>query len=383
MPTITLPGPNRTLQPYATRPPIAFPIARPPYNRMAFAVAHVVADPLSDGERAIDWDATIDYRLYLWSLGLGVGEAMDTAQRGGGLDWLGSIELIRRSVAAAPPGAAIVSGASTDHLPPTLQRGGANVAQIVGAYVAQCEAIERVGGRIALLPSRALMACARSPDDYKLVYGRVLTQVREPVILHWLGEMFDPSLAGYWGDRAVEHAAGTFLDIVMANAGKIDGIKLSLLDPELELEFRRRLPRGVRMYTGDDVNFPELIAGDDDGHSHALLAVFDPIAPAAAAALGCLQRGDLDGYHATLAPSVALAQHMFRPPAQHYTAGLVFMAYLNGHQSHFTMVNGQQSSRSVLHLSELFRLADEAGLLRDPDDACARMNRLLALAGIG
>ena len=383
MPTITLPGPHRTLAPYATRPPVPFPIARPPYNRMAYAAAHVVADPLGDSENAIDWDATIDYRLYLWSLGLGVAEAMDTAQRGAGLDWLASIELIRRSVAAAPPGAAIVSGASTDHLPPGLQHGGANSAQIVGAYLAQCEAIERVGGRIVLMASRALAACARSPDDYKLVYGKVLPQMREPVIVHWLGEMFDPALAGYWGHRSIEEAAGTFLEIVTTHAAKIDGIKLSLLDPEIELELRRRLPRGVRMYTGDDFNYPELIAGDDDGYSHALLGVFDPIAPAAAAALGCLQRGDLDAYYETLLPTVALARHMFRAPTQFYKTGIVFMAYLNGHQSHFAMIGGLQAARSVLHLVEIFRLADAAGLLRDPDDACARMGRVLALAGLG
>ena len=378
-----LPGPQRTLLPHTTRPPVPFQGARQPYNRMAYASAHVVADPLSDRENAIDWDATIDYRLYLWSLGLGVAEAMDTAQRGAGLDWMTSIELLRRCVASSPPGAAIVCGANTDHLPATLQHGAGNMAQIAGAYLAQCEAIERVGGRIVLMPSRALAASARSVDDYNLVYGKVLSQVREPVILQWLGEIFDPALASYWGDGSIDGAAGNLLEIVTTHAAKIDGIALQLLDPDLELEFRRRLPRGVRMYTGDELNYPTLMAGDDDGYSHAMLGVLNPIAPAAAAALGCLQRDELDDYLAILEPTQALAQHMFRSPTQAYTAGIVFMAYLNGHQPHFMMIGGQQSARSILHLAELFRLADEAGLLRDPDDACARMSRVLALAGLG
>ena len=203
------------------------------------------------------------------------------------------------------------------------------------------------------------------------------------MILHWLGDMFDPALATYWGDATVDGAALTFLDIVTANAAKIDGVQISVLDAALEVEFRRRLPRGVRMYTGDELNYPELIAGDDDGYSHALLGVFDAIAPAAAAALGFLQRGDLDGYHETLSPTLALARHVFRSPAQFYRTGLAFMAYLNGHQSHFMMIGGQQSARPLLHLTELFRLADQAGLLRDPDDACARMGRVLAVAGVG
>lgn len=381
MPTIILPGPHRTLERYTTRPPVPFPVARPPFSRVAYAAAHVVADPFADSDPwttpAIDWDATLDYRHYLWSLGLGVAEAMDTAQRGAGLDWLASIELIRRSVAAAPPGAAIVCGAGTDHLPPNP-----TIAQVIGAYEAQCESIEKVGGRIVLMASRALAAVARSPDDYKWVYGKVLAQVQEPVILHWLGEMFDPALAGYWGHSSIDAAMATCLDVITANAAKIDGIKISLLDADREIALRRHLPRGVRMYTGDDFHYPELIAGDDDGYSHALLGIFDPIAPAAAAALACLQRSDLDTYHETLRGTVALSRHMFRAPTQFYKTGVVFMAYLNGHQPHFAMIGGQQSARSLVHLAELFRLADAAGLLRDPDDACLRMGRVLAVNGV-
>ena len=381
MPTITLPGPDRGLQRYTTRPPRVFPAARPPFNRVALAAAHVVADPLADGdpwlEAAIDWDATIDYRQYLWSLGLGVAEAMDTAQRGMGLDWPTSLELIRRSLAAAPPGAIIACGAGTDHL-----ANGASLEQVIEAYEMQCAQVEKLGGHIILMASRALAAAARSPDDYKWVYGRILRQVANPVILHWLGDMFDPALAGYWGHKAIAAAMDTCLEVITANAAKVDGIKISLLDKDREIEMRRRLPRGVRMYTGDDFNYAELIAGDDEGYSHALLGIFDSIAPAASAALGSLHRNDLSTFHEILAPTVPLSRHIFRAPTRFYKTGVVFMAYLNGHQDHFCMVGGQQSARSLPHLTELFRLADEAGLLRDPDDACARMARVMAVHGL-
>ncbi len=381
MPTITLPGLHRTLERFTTKPPQPFPLARPPFSRVAYAAAHVVADPLADTDpwihSAIDWDATLDYRHYLWSLGLGVAEAMDTAQRGSGLDWPASIELIRRSVAAAPPGGLIVCGAGTDHLPPN-----ATIQQVIGGYEAQCESIEKVGGRIVLMASRALAAVARSPDDYQWVYGKILTQLRHPVILHWLGDRFDPALANYWGHASLDAATATCLDIINAHPAKVDGLKLSLLDANREVALRRHLPRGVRLYTGDDFHYPDLIAGDDEGYSHALLGIFDPIAPAAAAALAHLQRGDLDAYHDALRPTVPLARHMFRAPTQFYKTGIVFMAYLNGHQPHFAMIGGQQSARSLLHLAELFRLADGAGLLRDPDDACLRMARVLAVHGL-
>lgn len=376
MPTLTLPGPGRTLQRYTTHPPRLPPQGRPPFNRLALAAAHIVADPLSD-RPAIDWDATIDYRLYLWSLGLGVAEATDAAQRGVGLDWPASLELIRRSIAAAPPGAALYCAASTDHLPPN-----APITQIIGAYEAQCESVEKLGGRIVLLASRALAACARGPDDYKWVYGRVLAQTRAPVLLHWPGEIFDPAVATYWGHASVDDALSTCLDIINANAAKIDGVAFALLDPVREVALRRHLPRGVRLYTGDELNFPDLIAGDDDAYSHAMLGILDVIAPAAAAALACLQRDDTQTYFDILNPTLPLARHLLRPPAGLYRTGIVFMAYLNGHQSHFTMVAGHQSARSLPYLAEIFRLADAAGLLRDPDDATIRMARVLAVQGI-
>jgi len=385
MPTLNLPTAARGIEPYATAAPRSFPMASAPFPRIAYSAAHVVADPLADVDPwvtpALDWDRTIAYRRYLWSLGLGVAEAMDTAQRGMGLDWPASLELIRRSLDAARdvPGALVACGVGTDHL---AVRPGLTPDDVIRAYEEQAEAVEALGGRIILMASRALAACATEPDDYRRVYGRILSGVREPAILHWLGDMFDPALAGYWGSAAFAPAMETCLDVIGANAAKVDGIKVSLLDKDKEVVMRRRLPRSVRMYTGDDFNYPELIAGDGHGHSDALLGIFDAIAPAAAAALGSLGRNDLDTYNGILAPTVPLSRHIFKAPTRFYKTGVVFMAWLNGHQDHFTMVGGQQSTRSLPHLAELFRLADQAGLLRDPEDACTRMRTLLAAQGV-
>jgi hypothetical protein len=317
----------------------------------------------------------------LWSLGLGVAEAMDTAQRGMGLDWPTSLELIDRSLrlARTVPNALIACGAGTDHL---VTQSDTTIDDVIAAYELQCEAIESRGGRLILMASRALAACAKSPADYAKVYGRVLSQVRAPVILHWLGDMFDPALTGYWGQSQVDRAMDVCLEIIEQHAAKIDGIKISLLDKDKEVAMRRRLPEGVRMYTGDDFNFAELIAGDSHGYSDALLGIFDPIAPAAAAALAALANGDTAAFNAVLAPTVPLSRHIFAAPTRFYKTGVVFMAWLNGHQSHFTMVGGQQSARSLAHLAQLFRLADAANLLRDPELACARMRHLLAVNGV-
>jgi Protein of unknown function (DUF993) len=384
MPSLILPGPEG-LRPYALRPPRAFPRATQPFPRLALAAAHVVADPLAEHdpwlEARLDWDRTIAYRRHLWSLGLGVAEAMDTAQRGMGLDWPAALELIRRSLDAARdiPGAILASGAGTDHLAPGPE---VTIDAVIAAYEEQCAAIERLGGRIILMASRALAAAARGPGDYVRVYDRLLRQVRAPVIIHWLGEMFDPALAGYWG--AADHgvAMETALDVIAAHAPKVDGVKISLLDQAKEVAMRQRLPPGVRMYTGDDFHYPELIAGDGTRHSDALLGIFDPIAPAVGGALAALAEGDTAGFHAILAPTVPLSRHVFRAPTRFYKTGVVFLAWLNGHQDHFTMVGGQQSARSIGHFAALFRLADAAGLLRDPDLATARMRTLLALHGV-
>jgi len=385
MPTLNLPVEGGRLEPYTTKPPRAFPAAKPPFNRIAYAAAHVVADPAADGDpwldAKIDWERTIAFRRYLWSHGLGVAEAMDTAQRGMGVDWPTSLELIRRTLDAAKdfPGAQVGSGTGTDHLEP-----GADVRidDVIRAYEQQCEAVEALGGRIVLMASRALVKAARSGDDYVKVYGRILSQVKEPVIIHWLGEMFDPALAGYWGHKNHAKAMDVAIDIITANAAKVDGVKVSLLDKDKEIAMRARLPQGVRMYTGDDFNYAELIAGDARGYSDALLGIFDAIAPAASAALGAFSRGDSKTFHDILAPTVPLSRHIFKTPTRFYKTGVVFMAYLNGLQDHFTMVGGQESARSTLHLAELFRLADAAGLLSDPDRAATRMRAVMATHGV-
>ncbi|MFS3137623.1 dihydrodipicolinate synthase family protein [Gluconacetobacter sacchari] len=385
MPSLQLPDDQGRLSVLTLRQPRDFPPPGRPFSRIAFSAAHVVPDPLRPrdprGEHPIDWDATLDYRRYLWSLGLGVAEAMDTAQRGMGLSWPQARELIRRSAAAARdiPGARIASGAGTDHLPPDQP---ASLKEIVTAYEEQCAAIEAAGSQIILMASRALARTARGPDDYAAVYGHILSNVRGKVILHWLGDMFDPRLHGYWGSADPDQAAETVLRIIAAHRDRIDGIKVSLLDRQREIDLRARLPRGVRMYTGDDYNYADLIADDAHGrHSDALLGIFDAIAPAAAAALGALSAGDMAAFHDILEPTVPLSRLIFEPPTRFYKTGVVFMAYLNGHQSHFSMLGGMESARSVVHLSNLFRLANAASLLRDPDLCCHRMKLFLSVQG--
>jgi hypothetical protein len=390
--SLTLPVAGGTLAPYTLRgtTPIK-PASGVKFNRIAYSAAHVVADPLAAIDPwlqcAVDWDTTIAYRRHLWSLGLGVAEAMDTAQRGMGLDWPTSLELIRRSLDAAKdvPGALVASGCGTDHLSLIDVK---SVDDVIRAYEEQMAAIEALGGKLIVMASRALAHVARSPGDYERVYDRILTQARQPVVLHWLGDMFDPALAGYWGTADVDAAMDTALGIIAAHPHKVDGIKISLLDKDKEIAMRRRLPAGVRMYTGDDFNYAELIAGDGHGSepthgkSDALLGIFDAIAPAASAALGELALGNTEKFHAILGPTVPLSRHIFAAPTRFYKTGVVFMAWLNGHQKHFTMVGGQQSTRSLQHLAELFRLADAAHLLEQPELAVARMKTLLALHGV-
>ena len=384
--SIRLPQADRSVETYKLSVPKSFPDkVSGPMNRIAFSAAHVVADPLADADpwlqAAIDWDKTIAYRERLWDLGLGVAEAMDTAQRGMGLDWPTSLELIRRSVGAAKArgDALVFSGAGTDHLAPEAAR---SVDDVIRAYEEQFSAIEGVGGRIILMASRALARVAKSADDYVKVYDRILSQSKEPVIIHWLGDMFDPALAGYWGTGDLDAAMDTCVSIINSHAEKVDGVKISLLDKDKEIAMRRRLDKRVRMYTGDDFNYAELIAGDEQGYSDALLGIFDAIAPAASAALDAFTHGNVALFHDILAPTVPLSRHIFRAPTRFYKTGVVFMAYLNGHQDHFTMVGGQESARSTLHLAELFRLADKAGLLRDPDLAVERMRFVLATHGV-
>src|ERR671923_2222205 len=382
-PTLTLPRADGTLSRYTLtgRTPVAG-APGPIQSRIGMAAVHVVADPLAainpSLDVALDWDATLAYRRYVWSLGLAVAEAMDTAQRGMGLPWSSARALIARSVADAKsiPGAVIASGAGTDDLAAGPR---VTIADVEAAYEESCGYIESVGGRIILMASRALAACAKGPDDYVKVYGRILGQVREPVIIHWLGDMFDPALAGYWGSHDLDRASETLLAIVRDHASKIDGVKISLLDQRREIAMRRRFPGGVRMYSGDDFDYPTTIGGDAEGPSHALLGVFDVIAPAASAALHALDHGERAAFDRILQPTLPLSRHLFGDPTRFYKTGVVFMAYLNGHQDHFRMVGGMESARSAVHLAKLFELADQAHLFRDPDRAAARMRHLMAV----
>jgi Protein of unknown function (DUF993) len=378
---IVLPASDGTLQPYQLAPPRGWlrPEA-PPRSRVAYAAAHVVADPLGDPAApvpAIDWDATLRVRRHLWAYGLRVAEAMDTAQRNMGLDWDCARELAKRSADAAKdfgdPAELVAAGVGTDHAPDA-----ADLDAIIKAYSQQLHAIRATEAGVVLMASRELAAVARGPEDYASVYGAVLSQVDRPVIVHWLGEMFDPQLAGYWGSPDIWRASETLLQLIRENIAKIDGVKVSLLDAQHEIALRTALPPGVRLYTGDDFNYPSLIASG----SHALLGIFDAIAPAAATALKALDDGDMLRYEEVLGPTVALSRKIFEAPTYNYKTGLAFLSWLAGHQDAFVMIRGAQAARSLPHLAEVFRLADQAGLLPDPDLSVRRMSALLAQYGI-
>jgi Protein of unknown function (DUF993) len=373
---VVLPGPDGALAPYEFTGRAVAAAGRQPRTRIAYAAAHVVADPLGGG---IDWDATAAYREHLWSLGLGVAEAMDTAQRGMGLP-PGDVErLIRETTAAAGGrGTALAVGVATDALPD----GPAAIGAVIDAYRAQLTLLGGTRATPVLMASRQLCAAATGPDDYYAVYATLLREVGRPVILHWLGPMFDPQLDGYWGHDNVTEAMDFVVELVADHAEDVAGVKVSLLDPAVEVAFRRRLPPGVVCFSGDDFNYPDLIAGDEHGHSHALLGVFDAIGEVASAALAALDGGDLARYHELFAPTVPLARRLFERPTYHYKTGLVFLAYLRGHQQHFRMLGGAESARGVIHLAELVRLADQAGLFDDPDAVACRLQPVLRLAGI-
>ncbi|MFF5012322.1 dihydrodipicolinate synthase family protein [Streptomyces sp. NPDC001165] len=380
--TIRLPGPAGALRTYEPRTEPLAPTPGTPFtSRTVFSAAHVVADPFAettpDSPAAVDWDATLAFRRHLWSHGLGVAEAMDTAQRGMGLDWAGAAELIRRSTAEAHSvGGRIACGVGTDQI------AGGTLAEIRAAYEEQLAVVEEAGAQAILMASRALASAARGPEDYLEIYGHLLRQAAEPVILHWLGPMFDPALEGYWGSPDLDAATDTFLEVIAAHPDKVDGIKVSLLDAQREIDLRRRLPKGVRCYTGDDFNYPELIAGDEKGFSHALLGIFDPLGPLAAEAVRVLDTGDTAGFRALLDPTVDLSRHLFQTPTRFYKTGVVFLAWLAGHQSHFAMVGGLQSARSLPHFARAYELADGLGLFPDPKLAEERMKNLLSLYGV-
>ncbi|MFJ6553498.1 dihydrodipicolinate synthase family protein [Streptomyces luteogriseus] len=380
--TIRLPGAGGALRTYEPRTePLAVTPGTPFTSRTVFSAAHVVADPFADvspdSPAAVDWDATLAFRRHLWSHGLGVAEAMDTAQRGMGLDWAGAAELIRRSAAEAKAvGGRIACGVGTDQI------ASGSLAEVRAAYEEQLALVEESGAQAILMASRALAAAASSPEDYLEVYGHLLRQSAEPVVLHWLGPMFDPALEGYWGSSDLDAATDTFLEVIAAHPDKVDGIKVSLLDARREIDIRRRLPKGVRCYTGDDFNYPELIAGDEQGFSHALLGIFDPLGPLAAQAVRVLDTGDVQGFRELLDPTVGLSRHLFQTPTRFYKTGVVFLAWLAGHQSHFTMVGGLQSARSLPHFATAYELADGLGLFPDPKLAEERMKTLLSMYGV-
>ncbi|MGQ5608796.1 dihydrodipicolinate synthase family protein [Streptomyces sp. EKS3.2] len=383
--TLHLPDAHGTLRAYEPRTdPLALAPGSAFTSRTVFSAAHVVADPYADttpdSPAAVDWDATLAFRRHLWSHGLGVAEAMDTAQRGMGLDWAGAAELIRRSATEARAcGGRIACGVGTDQLTATA---ATTLAEVRAAYEEQLAVVEESGAQAILMASRALAATAKGPEDYLEVYGHLLRQAAEPVILHWLGPMFDPALEGYWGSSDLDAATGTFLEVIAAHPDKVDGIKVSLLDARREVDLRRRLPQGVRCYTGDDFHYPELIAGDEQGFSHALLGIFDPLGPLAAEAVRVLDTGNTEGFRALLDPTVALSRHLFRAPTRYYKTGVVFLAWLAGHQDHFSMVGGLQSARSLPHLARAYELADGLGLFPDPKRAEERMRTLLSLYGV-
>jgi len=387
--TLTLPTYGGALQSYTlTGTPIVPRAPKRAFTRTAFAAAHVVSDPLAErdpwlGRPAVDWDNTLRFRHGLWDQGLGLAEAMDTAQRGMGVDWLTAKELIERTMVEAkahPLKPRVACGAGTDHVAAEELN---SEAAIIAAYSHQMETIEAAGGQVILMASRAMAALNGDPEVYARVYSHLITQAKDPVVLHWLGDMFDPTLKGYWGAADLERAADSVLSIIETHADKIDGIKISLLEQAREEQFRARLPAGVRLYTGDDFNYAALIEGDGDHYSHALLGIFAAIAPAAAQGLEALADGDRETYHALLAPTVPLSREIFKAPTQFYKAGIAFLAWLNGWQSHFIMPGGFQSAREISHYAEVFRLADQSGMLRDPDLATNRMRQLLILYGIG
>jgi hypothetical protein len=383
--TLSLPRADGSLEIYRlTGTPIARPQVAPVFNRIAYAAAHVVSDPLRDldpwGRPAIDWERTMAFRHHLWALGFKIAEAMDTSQRGMGLDWAGAQELIRRSLteARSVPGADLACGAGTDHLSPADTR---SLDDVIRAYETQIGFVEQEGGRSIMMASRALARIAASPDDYRKVYGRILSQTRDKVVLHWLGDMFDPQLKGYWGSENFDIALETVLSIIEENKSKVEGIKISLLDNACEVALRNRLPDDVLCFTGDDFNYAELIEGDGKKYSHALLGIFDAVAPSASKALASLASGDVETFRTVIEPTVPLSRKIFEAPTQYYKAGVVFLAWLNGHQRHFTMPAGMQSARGVLHYADIFRLADKANVLDMPDMAVERMKAFLVTQG--
>ncbi|MDQ0851328.1 hypothetical protein QFZ65_003266 [Arthrobacter sp. B3I9] len=379
--TIELPAADgyRTVE--LLEPALLDTVSTPPRSRIAYAAGHVVGDPLrssTGSQAAIDWDATLRIRHSLWDLGLGVAESMDTAQRGMGLDPTTALTLAKRTLAEArTAGGAVVVGIATDQLDAAHH----SLEEITDAYIEQLGEIEAAGGSVVMMASRHLARAAKGADDYLSVYGKVLDSASRPVILHWLGSMFDPALEGYWGDRSISEASETVLALIRSKKDKVAGIKVSLLDKEHEVSLRRRLPAGVRLFTGDDFNYAELIAGDEQGHSDALLGAFAAVPRFASAAFAKLDQGDHTAFRNILEPTIPLSRLIFEAPTQYYKVGVVWLSYLTGWQSHFRMIAGLESGRSLLHLADLFQAANGIGLFPDPETSAERASAYFRAQG--
>ena len=403
MTSLILPDADGGTRRYTVRPATSWARPSAPLtSRRAYAAAHVIPEASADNTPGapaqLNWDATLAYRHELWSYGLGVADAMDTAQRGMGLDWAATQQLIKRSGAdaasvvaagnAATAGKSVrdlvACGAGTDQLDlDALPGGAAGLDAVLEAYREQIAVVSEAGPKVILMASRALARVARGPEDYLHVYSTLLREVDQPVILHWLGTMFDPALAGYWGSDDIALATDTFLGLIREHADKVDGVKVSLLDAAHEVALRAQLPAGVRLYTGDDFNYPELIDGDGTHHSDALLGIFAAIYPAASVALQKYDAGNAAEARAILDSTRELGKHIFSAPTFYYKTGIAFLSWLNGRQAGFQMVGGLHSGRSVVHLARTFELADQAGLLRDPALAAFRMSDFLRINGVG
>ncbi|MCF3138456.1 dihydrodipicolinate synthase family protein [Paenarthrobacter sp. AR 02] len=403
MTSLILPTDDGGTREYRLKPATSWAKPTAPLTaRRAYAAAHVIPEVAADNTPGapaqLDWEATLAYRHELWSYGLGVADAMDTAQRGMGLDWAATQQLIKRtgaeaaSVVAAGNAAVagksvqdlVSCGAGTDQLDITaLPDGTAGIQAVIEAYREQIAVVSEAGPKVILMASRALAKVANGADDYLHVYSTLLQEVDQPVILHWLGTMFDPALAGYWGSDDVSVATETFLSLIREHSDKVDGVKVSLLDASHEVALRANLPEGVRLYTGDDFNYPELIDGDETHHSDALLGIFAAIYPAASVALQRYDAGQGAEGRAILDSTRELGKHIFSAPTFYYKTGIAFMSWLNGKQPGFQMVGGLHSGRSVLHLAKTFELADKAGLLKDPSLAAFRMSDYLRINGVG
>lgn len=383
--TLRLPETGGGMRTHVMREPAVFEKhPRPFTSRTVLAAPHVVADVRAEYTPGVappvDWESTMAFRRHLWSYGIGVAEGMDTSERGvGGLMWPQAQELIALGIEeAAAAGGAIVCGAGTDQ----ISSAQPSLEHVIDAYLEQTSYIEGRGGATVIRASHALVAAAKSDEDYLKVYGTVLASLERPAIVHWLGTVFDPTLAGYWGHDDVRAAMRVVLEMAHSNVDSLRGIKFSLLDDELESEFRRLVPPSVQVFTGDDYGYTQLLLGDSEHHSHGLLGVLDPIAPIASAAFAALDQGDESSFTETMDATIPFAVKMFEPPAASYKVGVVFTAWLSGHQEHFRMVTGREGMRSLQHLTDLFVLADALGLYPDPELAAHRMRILLAMGGV-